>query len=64
MSKVPLYPPPLRDAAAAGADPAILEQLLRRKVKWFRGGLVFKAHRIVYHSALGSRVMTKKKPRV
>ena len=27
----------------------------------FRGGLVFKAHRIVYHSTLGSRGMQKKK---
>jgi len=28
----------------------------------FRGGLVFKAHRLVYHSTLGLRV-TKKKSR-
>jgi len=27
----------------------------------FRGGLVFKAHRLVYHSTLGLRVITKKK---
>ena len=27
----------------------------------FRGGLVFKAHRLVYHSTLGSKVITKKK---
>ena len=27
----------------------------------FRGGLVFKAHRLLYHSTLGSRVMKKKK---
>ena len=27
----------------------------------FRGGLVFKAHRLVYHSTLGSRVIKKKK---
>jgi len=26
-----------------------------------RGGLVFKAHRLVYHSTLGSRVIKKKK---
>ena len=26
----------------------------------FRGGLVSKAHRLVYHSTLGSRVMVKK----
>ena len=27
----------------------------------FRGDLVLKAHRLVYHSTLGSRVMKKKK---
>jgi len=27
----------------------------------FRGGLVFKAHRLVYHSTLGSRVIKKKR---
>jgi len=26
----------------------------------FRGGLVFKAHRLVYHSSLGWRVIKKK----
>jgi hypothetical protein len=30
-------------------------------VKKFRGGLVFKAHRLVYHSALGVSVKKKKK---
>ena len=38
------------------------EQLLHRNVKRFRGGLVFKAHRWLYHSTLGSRVI-KKKPK-
>ena len=37
------------------------EQPLRRVVKRFRGGLVFKAHRLVYDSTLGSRVRKKKK---
>jgi len=32
-----------------------------RNVKRFRGGLVFKAHRWLYHSTLGSRVRKKKK---
>jgi len=32
-----------------------------RNVKRFRGGLVFKAHRLLYHSILGSRVIKKKK---
>jgi len=30
-------------------------------VERFRGGLVFKAHRLLYHSTLGSRVLKKKK---
>jgi len=29
----------------------------------FRGGLVFKAHRLSYHSTLGLRVIKKKKKR-
>jgi len=36
-------------------------QLLSRNVKRFRGGLVCKAHRLVYHSTLGWRVIKKKK---
>ena len=39
---------------------SILESQLRQNVKWFRGGLVIKAHRLVYHSTLGSRVIKKK----
>ena len=38
-------------------------QLHRRNVKRFRGGLVFQAHRIVYHLALCWRVVKKKKTR-
>jgi len=30
-------------------------------VQWFRGGLVFKAHRLLYHATLGLRVIKKKK---
>jgi len=37
------------------------EQLLYRNVQRFRGGLVSKAHRILSHSALGLRVIKKKK---
>ena len=37
------------------------EQLLSRNVKRFRGGLVFKAHRLLYHSTLGLRVIKKKR---
>jgi hypothetical protein len=36
------------------------EQLLYRNEQWFPGGLVFKAHRLVYHSTLGLGVMKKK----
>ena len=35
--------------------------MLRRNMKRFRGGHVSKAHRLVYHSTLGSRVMKKKR---
>jgi len=28
---------------------------------WWRGGLAFKAHRLVYHSTLGLRVIKQKK---
>ena len=37
------------------------EQLLCRNVELFRGGLVFKAHRLLYRSTLGSRVIKKKR---
>ena len=33
----------------------------RRKKKRFRGGLVFKVHRLLYHSTGGLRVIKKKK---
>ena len=33
---------------------SIQEQLLDRNVQRFRGGLVFRAHRLLYHSTLGS----------
>jgi len=36
-------------------------QLLSRNVERFRGGLVFKAHRLLHHSTLGSSVIKKKK---
>jgi len=35
--------------------------LLHSNVQRFRGGLVFKAHRLVYHSTLGLRVIKKKR---
>ena len=39
------------------------EQLLCRNLTRFRGGLVFKAHRLVYHSNLGSKEVKKKEQR-
>ena len=47
------------DSAGSSGTPII--QLLRRNVKRFRGGLVFKAHRLLCHSTLGLRVIKKKK---
>ena len=35
--------------------------MYHRNVQRFRGGLVFKAHRLLYHSTLGLRVIKKKK---
>ena len=36
------------------------EELLSRNMEWSRGGLVFKAHRLWYHSTLGLRVKTRR----
>jgi len=36
---------------------------VRGTVQRFRGGLVFKAHRLLYHSTLGLRAIKKKKKR-
>ena len=36
---------------------------VRRDVKRFRGGLVFKVHKLVYHSLLGCRLIKKNKTR-
>ena len=40
---------------------SIQEHLLRRHVKRFWGELAFKAHRLWYHSILGSRVIIEKR---
>ena len=32
-------------------------------MKWFRGGLVFKAHRLLYHSTAGVRVIKRERER-
>jgi len=35
------------------ASGPVVEQLLHRNVQRFRGGLVLKAHRLLFHSTLG-----------
>jgi hypothetical protein len=40
---------------------SVEEQLLGRNVERFRGWLVFKAHRLLYHSTLGSRITKRNK---
>ena len=49
------------DSLCRSVQFSIKEQLLRRNAKRFPGGLVFKAHRLVYHSTVGWRVIKKKK---
>jgi len=52
---------------SGGAHPSrsdVRTQLLYRHVQWFRGGLVFKDRRLLYHSTLGLRVTKKKKIRI
>jgi len=49
-----------------GAEPYTLNHNpcaanLRRNVKRFRAGLVFKAHKLVYHATLGLRVTHKRR---
>ena len=44
-----------------GVQFSIQEQLVSRNVERFRGGLVCKVHRLLYHSTLGARVMQKKR---
>jgi len=54
-------PPPLCMTCQGLLCKAGFEQLLHRNVQRFRGGLVCKAHRLLYHSTLGLRVIKKKK---
>ena len=49
-----------RRVEGSGLTGSQFEQLLSRNVKRFRGGPVFKVHRLLYHSILGSRVIKKK----
>ena len=50
-----------RERARVVAGLQRVDLVHRRNVKWFRGGLVFKAHRLLYHSTLGWGVIKKKK---
>ena len=54
---------PEQSRFACCAPGRVPQQLLRRNVKWFRGGLVFKAHRLLYLSTLGLRVIKKRRER-
>ena len=60
MSEVPLYVVPTSNDENTGSSSS-LEQWTKGNVQRFRGGLVFKAHRLLYHSTLGLRVTQKKK---
>jgi len=40
---------------------AMQEQLLNRNAQRFRGGLVFKARRLFYHSPVGLRVIKRER---
>ena len=62
-AEVPRQSPQMRHGNIIRAELAVLnlKQLLYRKVQRFRGGIVFKAHKLFYHSALGLRVIRKQK---
>ena len=53
----------VRDSGEGGPHCPVMcvNVLLHINVQRFRGGLVFKAHRLLYHSTLGFRVLEKKK---
>jgi len=69
MSEVPLYCieyrrlncPEFRPLPYEVGDDSV--QLLYRNEERLRGGLVFKAHRWLYHSTLGSRVKKEEERR-
>ena len=44
-----------------GFEVVVVVESVAALVSAVRGGLVFKAHRLVYHSTLGSRVIKKKR---
>ena len=54
---------PVPEVGVVKPIPEIQEQLFNRNVQRFRRGPVIKARRLLYHSALGSRVIKKKRSR-
>ena len=50
----------LVDSLDPFSEGIVFSVLLGRNVERFRGGLVFKAHRLLYHSTLGSKVRKKR----
>jgi len=48
-------------AVPCGSGTLNLRTILYRNVQQFRGGLVFKAHRLLYHSTLGLRVIKNRR---
>ena len=52
---------PWRAMAVPRSTFSIQDQVLSRNVERFRGGLVSKAHRLLYDSTLGSRVIMEKR---
>jgi len=62
MSEVPLYlTTPDTPGAGGAAQDKPVAGVAAAAAERFRGGLVFKAHRLVYHSNLGLREIKKKK---
>ena len=69
LQRQPASPQTLRTSIAPSNNPEWFTrkrtefegQLLRRNVQRFRGGLVSKAHRFLYHSTLGSRIIKKRR---
>ena len=53
-------PPPQASGWPPPGQISIQEQLHHRNVQRFRSGLVFEAHRLLYHSSLGLSVIKKR----
>jgi len=53
-----------RDAMGGVSSTPPAPNLPFRNVQRFRGGLVFKAHRLLYHSTLGLRIIKKREEKL